>query len=66
MNEDLLLQLFNPEQRTHSFGTENEPGAGLGLLLVKELVELNGGNLTVTSVLKVGATFQVILPASYI
>lgn len=66
MNEDLLQQLFNPEQRTHSFGTENEPGAGLGLLLVKELVELNGGNLTVTSVLKEGATFQVILPASYI
>ncbi|WP_298731573.1 HAMP domain-containing sensor histidine kinase [uncultured Chitinophaga sp.] len=66
MNEDLLEQLFNPEQRTHSSGTENEPGAGLGLLLVKELVELNGGHLTVTSVLKAGATFQVILPASYI
>jgi len=66
MNEDLLRQLFNPEQRIHSFGTENEPGAGLGLLLVKELVELNGGSLTVTSVLKQGAVFQVILPASYI
>jgi signal transduction histidine kinase len=66
MNEDLLQQLFNPEQRTHSFGTENEPGAGLGLLLVKELVELNGGSLTVTSVLKEGAVFQVILPVSYI
>lgn len=66
MNESLQQQLFNPEQRTSSYGTENEPGAGLGLLLVKELVERNGGSLTVISVIREGTVFQIILPASYI
>lgn len=66
MNDDLQQQLFNPEQHSPAYGTENEPGAGLGLLLVKELVELNGGSLTLTSVIKKGTLFQIILPVSYI
>jgi signal transduction histidine kinase len=66
ISQSLQRQLFNPEQRMPSYGTENESGAGLGLLLVKELVERNGGSMTVTSVIREGTVFQIILPAYYI
>ncbi len=67
MNEFAQQQLFNPERRhLPSYGTENEPGAGLGLLLVKELVEINGGLISLTSVTKKGTMFKVTLPASYV
>jgi signal transduction histidine kinase len=67
MNEIMQQQLFNLErQHIPSYGTENEPGVGLGLLLVKELVEINGGNISLTSVIKKGTMFQVTLPASYV
>ena len=37
-------------------------GTGLGLALVRELIELLGGNVTVQSQLGVGTTFQIELP----
>ncbi|MEM1169685.1 MAG: response regulator [Cyanobacteria bacterium P01_H01_bin.35] len=37
-------------------------GSGLGLALVKELVELHGGQITVESVYSQGTTFKVLLP----
>jgi signal transduction histidine kinase len=44
-------------------GTKNEKGIGLGLLLVKEFVELNNGTIHVTSKLGEGSTFTFSLPA---
>ena len=44
-------------------GTKNEKGIGLGLLLVKEFVELNNGTIRVTSKLGEGSTFTFSLPA---
>jgi signal transduction histidine kinase len=44
-------------------GTKNEKGIGLGLLLVKEFVELNNGTIHVTSKLGAGSTFTFSLPA---
>ncbi len=44
-------------------GTKNEKGIGLGLLLVKEFVELNNGKIHVTSKLGEGSTFTFSLPA---
>lgn len=43
-------------------GSENIPGAGVGLALVKELVEANKGTISVQSEVDKGATFTVILP----
>ncbi len=44
-------------------GTKNEKGIGLGLLLVKEFVELNKGTIRVTSKLGEGSTFTFSIPA---
>ncbi len=40
------------------------PGAGIGLALVKDLVEQHEGNITVHSVVGQGSTFTVVLPIS--
>ena len=37
-------------------------GSGLGLAVVKELVEMHGGSIEVESVYKQGSTFTVFIP----
>lgn len=45
-------------------GTENEKGTGLGLMIVKEFVELNGGKLSIHSSKGEGSTFSFSLTAA--
>ncbi|MEO1261822.1 MAG: tetratricopeptide repeat protein [Bacteroidota bacterium] len=45
-------------------GTWGEKGAGLGLALCKELIEMNGGEIDVNSIVDSGTTFKVVLPSS--
>jgi signal transduction histidine kinase len=52
--------LFRKFFRAHL--TESEPGTGLGLTLVKELVERMGGRVSVVSTFGQGSTFSVALP----
>ena len=54
--------LFRLDQRTTTNGTAGERGSGLGLLLCRDLVERQGGNLTVSSVINAGTTFRFALP----
>ena len=61
INNDLIEQLFKDHVQSTP-GTEREYGSGLGLLLVKEFVEKNGGHIAVKSVLKEGSTFSFTLP----
>lgn len=49
MDETLMKKLFDLELHFTCFGTENEHGVGLGLLVVKELTALNKGQLLLTS-----------------
>jgi len=53
-------QLFNAFFRGSNIGTI--PGVGLGLLIVKECVNLHEGEIAVSSEVGVGTTFTVILP----
>ncbi|CAM3674825.1 HAMP domain-containing sensor histidine kinase [Sphingobacterium prati] len=53
--------LFNVIQHK-SFGTEDEPGSGLGLVLCKDLIERNKGLVHIQSIPQKGSIFTVSLP----
>ncbi|MDY0348029.1 MAG: tetratricopeptide repeat protein [Tenuifilaceae bacterium] len=55
-------KLFKIEHSYSTEGTSNEKGTGLGLIVCKEFVEQNNGNITVTSELNVGTTFNITFP----
>jgi signal transduction histidine kinase/DNA-binding response OmpR family regulator len=58
-----LPQLFNRFfQGSYPSTPGAQPGTGVGLTLVKELTELHGGTVTVSSLAGQGATFTVRLP----
>jgi len=65
MSSDSLSRLFGSEIFTTP-GTSNEAGTGLGLILCKEFVELNGGKVWATSVLHEGTSFFFTLTAACI
>ena len=55
--ENILNRLFQLNQKVGRNGTEGEPSTGLGLVLSKEFVEMNGGEIRVESREKIGSTF---------
>jgi len=56
-------RIFSPNERIARAETENIWGVGLGLFIVKELVEMMGGEVWVESELNRGSTFFFSLPA---
>jgi len=54
--------LFSLDTKKSTQGTGGEQGSGLGLLLVKEFVKNNNGELTVTSEVNKGSSFKFTLP----
>jgi len=58
------LELFKKEgQLDSTSGTDQEIGTGLGLQLVRDLLEKNKGRLIIESKMEVGSTFTMTLPA---
>lgn len=57
MDEDMLRRLFRPYEQASTRETMIEGGFGLGLSISKQLVELHGGTLEVSSVLGEGTAF---------
>ncbi|NIK73152.1 signal transduction histidine kinase/ligand-binding sensor domain-containing protein [Thermonema lapsum] len=62
MPKEIQERLFKVDKRVSTKGTANETGTGLGLILVKEFVERNGGAIWVESEVEVGTTFYFTLP----
>ncbi len=56
-------KLFSPEHFS-KYGTANEKGSGLGLLLCKDFIEKNKGTIWVESIENEGSTFSFTLPKS--
>jgi signal transduction histidine kinase/CHASE2 domain-containing sensor protein len=62
ISADALPHIFEKFYRVPSVEDTDVPGTGLGLTLVREIVELHGGRVTVHSEAGVGSTFSVRLP----
>ncbi len=52
-----ISKIFRIDTHFTTLGTNNEKGTGLGLILVKEMVERNGGTIIVESELNKGTSF---------
>jgi signal transduction histidine kinase len=58
-----LNQLFSIKQvGVSTAGTEGEQGSGIGMILVKELIERNNGKISIDSELGRGTTVTLELP----
>jgi signal transduction histidine kinase len=60
-----LDRIFDPYQRVNSTATRRIKGTGLGLFIVRHLVELHGGTIRVESAVGRGSTFAVALPSAH-
>ena len=64
IGKEHLNKIFDPFYRADESRTQNDFSIGLGLSLVREVVRIHGGDISVSSVEKVGTTFMVTLPIS--
>lgn len=64
ISENEHHDIFMPFYQTAHTIERQEGGTGLGLSLVKELVKLYNGTITLNSKVNAGTTFHIVLPAS--
>lgn len=64
MNEESIDKLFRSDVFHSTHGTNHERGTGLGLILVKELIEKQNGTISVKSKPAEGSTFTFTLPVA--
>ena len=57
-----MKKLFRIDEKFKSTGTAGEKGTGLGLIICREFVEKNGGEISVESKPGEGSTFSFTVP----
>ncbi|WP_294440957.1 ATP-binding protein [uncultured Slackia sp.] len=62
MSQDFLERIFEPFARETTFSPSKVSGTGLGMPIVKSLVQQMSGEISVNSELGKGSTFTVVLP----
>jgi PAS domain S-box-containing protein len=62
ISEDNIKKLFKIDEYFSTSGTAGESGTGLGLIICREFIEKNQGELIVESKLDYGTTFSFTLP----
>ena len=62
LRKENIAKLFRIDARYKQLGTAQEKGTGLGLILCREFVEKNGGEIGVESKINQGSTFFFTLP----
>ena len=62
MDEKTKQNLFAQSIPSSKYGTENEKGTGLGLILCKEFIDKHGGHITVESEPGIGSSFVIDIP----
>ncbi len=62
IGETYLPKLFRIDDQYKRKGTADEQGTGLGLILCREFIEKNGGEIWVESKVNEGSTFKFTLP----
>lgn len=62
MSEEFLKQVFEPFARETMFAPKGVTGTGLGMPIVKSLVQQMSGEISVRSELGQGSTFTVVVP----
>jgi signal transduction histidine kinase len=63
INQEDIDKLFKIEVHHSTTGTANETGTGLGLIMCKEMVEMNGGKIWVESKLGSGTVVKFTIPS---
>lgn len=58
IKEEDLKKLFRIDAHHTTYGTNDEKGSGLGLILCKEMIERNGGTIDAKSIVGEGTTFS--------
>lgn len=64
ISEDQIDDLFRPFATKSRSGTSGEKSTGLGLVIVKHIVEAHGGQISVASSLGDGSKFSIELPVN--
>jgi signal transduction histidine kinase len=62
MSQERISTLFDGNKISSDYGTEKEKGTGLGLIISKELIEKQGGQIRVISAEGIGSDFVLSLP----
>lgn len=62
--KDELGAIFEKFKQTSTRSTEGEKGAGLGLSIVQQLVEMHNGTISVESEVGVGTRFELVFPVA--